>query len=448
MSIFCPANCPMPPLPRHLLRTSAVLLAVIPGLLVSCAPFAKFTPRPLDPSASATHLTNRQLGSKTWILATLTADALQHHPDIAVARAKYDTARAAVGTAGERPNPTVALSTQSITPYTKWVAGTYGLDFDWTFETAGKRSQRQSIAHAAVRTAAANVIDATWKVRSAVRKAYLELHAATRRETLLQQAITQQGELLQALDGRIKAGAESRSVSSQARLLQAQLKLQAAEAAKLGTIARAALSEALAISLQGLDRAHFSFTAFDSPPSTAPGRKNALTHRADILASLAEYAAAEAALRLEIAKQYPDIHLNPGYSLDAGENKWALGIGLTLPILNHNQGPIGEAEAKRAEAAANFNAVQAKVLADYDRAAATLAAARKKLATTDALLSEQAQLAATEERLLQAGTGDRTALLSAQVERTTTEAARIDALTEIQAALGALEDATQTSFTN
>ena len=38
----------------------------------------------------------------------------------------------------------------------------------------------------------------------------------------------------------------------------------------------------------------------------------------------------EAALRLEIAKQYPDVHLNPGYQFDTGENKWALGVGLTL----------------------------------------------------------------------------------------------------------------------
>ena len=424
---------------HRLSRLSQFALAAL--LAPACTPFVA---RPLDAAASAVRLTSRQLGAQTWTLASLTAEAIQHHPDIMVARAKYDTARAAVRTAGEHPNPTVTVSTQTVTPYTKWVAGTYGLDFDWTFETAGKRSKRQNTAHAAVRSAAANVIAATWKVRSAVRKAYLELYVAEQKGIVLKQVIKQQGELLLALEGRIKSGAESRSSTSQARLLQAQLKLQAADADRVGAIARASLSEALAMSLQGLDRATFSFTAFESSRSSVPRRKDALTHRADILASLADYAGAEASLRLEIAKQYPDLHLNPGYSLDAGENKWALGIGLTLPILNHNEGPIGEAEAKRAEAAASFDAVQAQVLADYDRATATLAAARKKLATTDALLAEQSQRAATEERLLQAGSGDRAALLSASVERTTTEASRIDALAEIQAALGALEDATQT----
>ena len=112
--------------------------------------------------------------------------------------------------------------------------------------------------------------------------------------------------------------------------------------------------------------------------------------------------------------------------------------------MNHNQGAIGEAEAKRKEAAARFEAVQAKVLAEYDGAAATLAATRTKLATTEALLDEQTQQVAAEERLMEAGSGDRSAWLSAKVERATTLTSRIDALAEIQAALGALEDATQT----
>ena len=196
--------------------------------------------------------------------------------------------------------------------------------------------------------------------------------------------------------------------------------------------------------LRGLQGACFAFTAFESATHHVPNKQQALTHRADVLAALAEYAAAEALLRWEIAKQYPDIHLNPGYSFDTGDNKWTLGIGLTLPVLNHNQGLVGEAEAKRKEAAAMFYAVQAKVLAEYDRAAATLAAAKVKLATTDVMLDEQAQQVASEERLVQAGSEDRSALLSAEVERATTRIARIDALAEIQAAITELEAATQT----
>ena len=62
--------------------------------------------------------------------------------------------------------------------------------------------------------------------------------------------------------------------------------------------------------------------------------------------ALADYAASQSALQLEIAKQYPDLHLGPGYELDQTDNKWSLGISLDLPILNHNQGPVAEAHGE------------------------------------------------------------------------------------------------------
>src|SRR5207247_6717224 len=132
----------------------------------------------------------------------------------------------------------------------------------------------------------------------------------------------------------------------------------ASEAAKAALLARVSLADALGMGTAGLGGAKFSFAAFEGTPGRRIAhRRAALTHRADVLAALADYAAAEATLRLEIAKQYPDIHLNPGYQLDEGTNKWTVGLGLTLPVLNHNQGAIGEAEAKRKEAAASFEAV-------------------------------------------------------------------------------------------
>jgi outer membrane protein TolC len=278
----------------------------------------------------------------------------------------------------------------------------------------------------------------------AVRKALLDLYAAERRASLLADAIARQEELLKLIENRILAGADPRGATSLPRLMHVQLRLQASDAARNAALARAALAEALGMGTQGLGEAKFSFAAFES--TRIPGaslRRAALTHRADVLAALADYTAAEGTLRLEIARQYPDVHLNPGYQLDAGENKWTLGIGLSLPILNQNRGPIAEAEAKRKEAAAKFNVVQAAVLAGCDRAAAAVSAARAKVAMTDELLAGQQKLLASEQRLAASGEGDKLALLSAQVEQATMLTLRLDALVELQAALGALEEATQ-----
>jgi outer membrane protein, heavy metal efflux system len=421
---------------RRILFASLVL--AIPACL-------RYSPQPLDAGRHAGALTSRRLTAKTWTLRALTSEALKNSADLAVARAQYQTARAAIGSAGERPNPTVALLPQVVTPYTRWIAGTYGVEFDWTIETAGKRARRMETAGQAANAAAANVVGAEWKVRVAVRKALLGLSVAERRSALLEETNAKQAEVLKLIQERIRAGAASALDSAQPRLLAAQLRLQASDAAKGIALARASLAEALTMSTNGLDGVTFSFAAFEGVPGKAGShRRMALTHRADVLAALADYAAAEAALRLEVAKQYPDIHLNPGYQLDAGENKWALGIGLTLPILSQNKGPIREAEAKRREAAAKFDAVQAKVLADCDRAAAAVGAARAKLATTDELLAEQERQIESLQRIVAVGEGDKIALFSAEVERATTRISRLDALAELHAALGMLEEATQT----
>lgn len=110
------------------------------------------------------------------------------------------------------------------------------------------------------------------------------------------------------------------------------------------------MAEALGVPLAALN--HFDFTL--NTDSTAAdeltgktARERALRSRADIAAALANYAAAQSALQLEIARQYPDVHLGTGYQWDQGEGKWQLGLTLEIPVLNRNQGPIAEAEARR-----------------------------------------------------------------------------------------------------
>src|SRR5690349_7495274 len=112
-----------------------VAAALIPIMTAGCLHFRS---EPIDPARRASVLTSRSLGNKTWTVEGLTRQAVAASPVVAAARAEYHAARAAIGTAGERPNPTVALSPQIVTPF-KWIEGTYGVDFDWTFETAGKR---------------------------------------------------------------------------------------------------------------------------------------------------------------------------------------------------------------------------------------------------------------------------------------------------------------------
>jgi outer membrane protein TolC len=174
-----------------------------------------------------------------------------------------------------------------------------------------------------------------------------------------------------------------------------------------------------------------------------------LQRRPDVLAALADYAASESALRIEIAKQYPDIHLNTGYEYDQGLQKWGLlGFGVELPLLNRNEGPIAQAEARRNHAAASFEALQAKVIAELDRALSVYQVTAETRESAEALLATQRKQQTSVEQQFQAGAADRLEVLTAQLELATSELALQDSLTRLHQALGALEDAVQRPLAN
>jgi outer membrane protein TolC len=177
---------------------------------------------------------------------------------------------------------------------------------------------------------------------------------------------------------------------------------------------------------------------------TAPEvRRQAILNRADIRGALAEYAASQSALQLEIANQYPDIHLGPGYEFDQTDNKWTLGVSLTLPILNQNQGAIAEARAKRELAAAHFLAVQAKAVGEIDLALVGYLTAQQQSAAAGALLGNLQKRRDSVHAMQQAGELDALAEANAQDEFNTGALSRLDALVKAQQARGQLEDAMQ-----
>jgi len=209
------------------------------------------------------------------------------------------------------------------------------------------------------------------------------------------------------------------------------------------------MAEAIGLPLRSIDGIDFTFDweqSTDARLLSAEARREGLQGRADILAALADYAASQSALQLEIAKQYPDLHFNPGYQYDQGENKWQLGLSIELPVLNRNQGPIAEAEARRDEVAARFLALQAKVISEIDRALLNRAAVLEQLQQLENLQSAQRQQLNQLEVSLQAGAADQVELLTARIEFATTELSRLDALVKKQQAIGLLEDALQRPF--
>jgi len=382
----------------------------------------------------------------SWDLETLTLAAFYFHPDLDVARAKWAVAVAGQKTAGERPNPTLSVSpaydTTMAIPSPWLVTPT----LDIPIETAGKRGYRIAQALQLSEAARLNIASVVWQVRSRVRQSLLNFSAACETETLLEAQQALQGQNIRLLQEQLQAGAISAFEVTQARLAANGTRLALRDVERRAAEARVQLAEAIGVPVHALGGVELSFTGLDALPaevSSPKARRLALLHRADILGALAEYAASESALRLEIAKQYPDVHLNPGYEFDQGDNKWSFGFTLTLPVLNQNKGAIAEAEARRAESAASFNALQARVLAEIDRALAVYHAALAKQTDAASLFSNQEKQEEVLRARLAAGDVSRGDLLAAQIELAASRLARLDARIQAQQAYGQLEDALQ-----
>lgn len=445
------------------------------AVLLIVAGCARFQSKPISPEKTATELESRSLTNAAlkvfleknlsgtdvspvslqwprtnWNFESLTLAAFYYQPDLDVARAQWQSAQAGIKTAGARPNPSVTASADynsevpSISPWMPSVS------FDVPLETAGKRARRIEQARHLSDSAKFAIATAAWRTRSELRGALLDAVSAQRSVELLNQQVRLQDNLREKLQQQFQAGEISTAELLPAALALAKSKSNLADAQSQSAEARVRVATAIGIPVSALEGIHFDFDLAKNSATekltSAEARRAALLGRADIRSALSDYAAAQSALQLEIARQYPDVHLSPGYAWNqnqTGDNQWQLGLTVDLPVLDQNQGPIAEAEARRNELAAKFLALQSKIIGEIDRALALLEASRKNLEAIHALAGAQAKQRDLIESEFKAGAVERIDLLGAQIEFQSAALAELDARVKFQQAVGALEDAVQ-----
>jgi cobalt-zinc-cadmium efflux system outer membrane protein len=428
---------------------------------------ASFTAKPIAPEATARAFEARSLDSpevqsyvashsnaraplaiRSWDLESLTLAAFYYSPELDVARAKDATAQAAVKTAGQRPNPTLQIPFGYTTnakpgesPYT------LGLGLDIPLETAGKRSYRTEHARQLSLAARLEVGNVAWQVRSRLRTQLLKLFVARKQSEILEKQLALRQQVVQMLEMRLDLGAASVPEVSQARTMLARDRLDLVSARQQAREALAGAAAGIGLPASALSQVDIRLDSFETvypelPEDTA--RAQAVLNRADVLIALAGYEASQAALQLEIANQYPDIHIGPGYTYDAGARKFAMSLsGIQLPLSNRNEGPIAEAEARRAEAAARFKAVQARASGETALAAQNYHASLADLRLAQDLMATQERQLGALRKLFQAGETDRLGMAMAEHDLLAGMKAHGDAVAQVARSAGELEDAMQ-----
>jgi outer membrane protein TolC len=430
----------------RILRTLA-LAAATGAALAACA---HYEPRPVSLERSAADYDAHRLpalpAGAAWSNAALLQAALANSPAVHEAAANYRAARAAAR-ASRTPPP---ISLLMVAEYSRDAGGTTpwllsGL-LDIPLDYGAKRAARLDAADLAALQALYDYAEAIWTVRSAVAHARIERLAAERQALLAQQAVQLRRDRAQKLERRIRAGEDARPAGVTAAVELAAAERRVQDLVNLRMQADAALAKALGAPVSAVQPITLeplpNTVTLPAAGDLAAWRREAALRRRDVLRAVADYAVAEQGLKLEVARQYPDVQVGPGYTFERGEHKIPFDLTLILPPRDLNKANIQSAEAKRVLAAARLDAVQAAVLAGVDQTAAALAgdvAGLERALNQDLPLAHRADTAA--RKALAAGELDRIDQEAAQAAALDAELAGLDAWRAAWLADADLEDA-------
>lgn len=380
-----------------------------------------------------------------WGLEELVYAALFFNPDLDVARAQWKAAESAKSSAAIRNVPTIsgniAHSNQAngdIRPYA------LGLSIDIPIERANKRDIRIDSAKHLSEIAKLQIAQTAWQLRSQVTEVFYAYQVNQKLIELLEKEQSSRQEIVSIYQKRFDLGAASNSELSTAKLqlLNMQSELSAKQQERLTLLARLASYLGLPLpKVREMALADEAISIPQLPPTDL--QTTALLNRVDIRIALERYALAEAKLKLEIARQYPDISLSPGYAYEFGDKIWSLGISSLLTLLEKNKAAIAEAEQLREVEAAQFEALQTKVITEAGIASSQLAQAQQALLNQQELRNQQLLSAQRTQRRFSAGDADRLEMAFSRLETDTAEKNVLLAQAMQLTALAQLENALQ-----
>lgn len=408
--------------------------------------------RAIDPQAVSLRVEAMAPGASAaplaWDRLALFAAATLYNRDIAAARAVVATVAAEARASRTGPAPALTLSSEYAKDRSATSPWLFGGALDLPLDIGARRDARIAVGYRNALAARYALADAIWSVRMAMRRALAERLVADRQIAGLTALARLRARQLAAVERRVAAGAASRGDLERARAdgVDVARRLADAEAARRG--AMAALAAAIGVPEVAIDSLPFVWSGFEQPspmrvmPVDTDARRAAILSRADVFAAINAYDRAEAELRGEVAKQFPMLSLQPGYTWERGLVKLPFSIGLALPPLDLNRRAIAAAEARRAEAGRRLEAVLAAAQAAVDAALVEATAARAALAEIRTVERPTAErLAQQAVRELAAGATDRASWAAAQAGAEEARLAELTALARVHAADAALEDA-------
>ena len=446
---------------KIVLRSTALFAALVLAGCASVGPdyhAPKEAPVTLQ-GVDATHQNNGDVQARWWkqfgdpTLDALIVRAAQGSPDLKIAVARLNQARAALGTAKSQQIPDIETGVsyqrsreqqpgfsdqrQTITAYQA------GFDASWELDLFGGIRRSVEAARADAAAGEASLQDAQVTLFAEVARNYFDLRGTQLRIDVARRDIANQQDSLKVIAARVEVGtgAEQDLASAKARLASVEAQLPVLETQASADQFRIAVLLGARPGELDIDLSPATFKPIDVSLAIG-GADEVLQRRPDIRIAERELAAANARIGVAKADYFPHITLGgfigflAGRSNDFGgadSRAWSLAPSISWSGLNVQRVRSGVkgAEARADEARANYERTVLTALEDVDNSLVGFNQQRERVEKLVVQATESRRAADLAKIRYDAGRTDYLELLDAERTQLSAE----DQLAEAEAAI-------------
>ncbi|RKZ49786.1 MAG: hypothetical protein DRQ48_02970 [Gammaproteobacteria bacterium] len=393
---------------RHIVKN--LLVAVFVSAMSSCA-FQEYEQAPIETNQTINNLVSRDVNEpgfteflqengisqwpvKQWSFEEITLAALYFNPQIEAEFAEFSLSEAQALLLLQRENPVIGVPLEHHSDTSDGVSPwTIGILFDFIFERPAKRRAKQDRAQAEIQAALVGVSESVWDLRSELKLAWIEYTSALKLNDFIKNELKLLDDSHVILQRQHELGESSYFEVSNTRLEMQRLRLESSHHQVVVSDDYHELLVLIGLSPEKMVSQDFVMSDNETLPGVADItqltiQNMALHERYDIKQALFVYQAHEAALRLEIERQYPDITLSPGFIFDQDDKIWALATSWVLPVFHHNEAQINEALAKRHLLQKEFQVLQSNLIHELAKKRHRYMALMDSLHQAEALVKE------------------------------------------------------------
>ena len=266
--------------------------------------------------------------------------ALEGNPEVAAAKRQWEATEGQVLQGRSRPNPELAYSLEDTRSKTR----TQSWQLNLPVELGGKRAARTKAAEKTREQAQAQLAELQATVRANVAAAYFDVLTAQERLVLARDSAALAKSSTDTVSKRVAAGKVSPVEESKARVAEAGVRVELAQAA---SEQRNALSRLFAL----LGRIDAPYTVLEGKAENLPSVPSLadlqplISSAPGVVLARIEVDRREALTALELSKRVPDVTVSVGMqrSNETQRNVLLFGVSVPLPVFDRNQGNLLEA---------------------------------------------------------------------------------------------------------